>query len=289
MAQRNNLERALGGNPVNPDQGTPAAATQDSSTTFSFVTPTDFVDLPSKGRFYGEGHPLHQCETVEIRHMTAKEEDILTSESFLKKGVAVDRLLQAVIVDKNIKLKELLIGDKNAIIMATRVTGFGPLYETKIRCPSCAEQTDHSFNLDELDLSSGEELPSNVTLLSNGNFEIDLKVGKSSFKVEVQLLTGADESAWTAKKAKQKKMKLPEAPITSQLKMIIVGVNDITDGSLVEQFIESLPVTASRAIRTVYDEVMPNVDLTQDFECVECGHEGRIDVPLNVDFFWPDT
>ena len=129
MAQRNNLERALGANPVNPDQGSPAvAAGGTSGDLFSFVTPTTFVDLPSKGRFYGEAHPLHQSDTIEIRHMTAKEEDILTSEALLKKGIAVDRMLQSVVVDKRIKVRDLLVGDKNAMIIASRITGFGPQY-----------------------------------------------------------------------------------------------------------------------------------------------------------------
>ena len=289
MAQRNNLERALGGNPAATDQGSPAPTqtTATTSQTFSFVTPTDFVDLPSKGKSYGEGHPLHNVETIGIRHMTAKEEDILTSESLLKKGLAVDRMLQSVVVDKSIKIKDLLIGDKNALIMASRVTGFGPHYETKISCPTCSKMVNHSFNLNELELEEEGNLPDNVTLLENGNFEVNLE--NIDFKVQIKLLTGADEAKWTATKEKRKKMKLPEAAITDQLKMIIVAVNDVADKGLIKQFIDALPARASREIRASYDRVMPNVDLTQEFTCEECDHEGRIAVPLTADFFWPDT
>lgn len=288
MSQRNNLERALGANPVNPDQGSPATETT-SATTFSFVTPTDFVDLPSKGRFYGEGHPLHNTETIEIRHMTAKEEDILTSESLLKRGIAVDRLLQSVITDKTIKIQDLLVGDKNAVIMATRITGFGPIYDTAVRCPSCSETNEHSFDLEELTLDTNEETPENVTLLPNGNFQLELEIGPNTFTVEMRLLTGADEDKWTARKTKKKKLKLPESPITDQLKMIIVGVNEFTEGNMIDQFINVLPTTASRRIRAVYEQMMPDVDMTQDFTCENCSYEGRVGVPLGVDFFWPDV
>jgi len=290
MAQRNNLERALGGNPVNPDQGSPAPAVEDNSTTaFSFVTPTDFVDLPSKGRFYGEGHPLHGSDTVEIRHMTAKEEDILTSESFLKKGVAVDRLLQSVIVNKQIKVTDLLLGDKNALIMATRITGFGAGYETRIKCPGCDDICNHTFNLQELELDTAQELPESATLLPSGHFEVALEIGTTTVTVELKLLTGADENSWTARKAKQKKMNLPESPITNQLHMIIQGVNGMSDPNSIAQFIDVLPASASRKLRATYDKVVPDVDLTQEFTCDNCLHEGRIGVPLGVDFFWPNV
>ena len=287
MAQRNNLERALGANPVNPDQGSPAVATGGTSgDLFSFVTPTTFVDLPSKGRFYGEEHPLHQSDTVEIRHMTAKEEDILTSEALLKKGIAVDRMLQSVVVDKRIKVRDLLVGDKNAMIIASRITGFGPQYDTHIGCPACGETVENSFNLEELDLADKTEIPENVKLLENGNFEIHLKA--IDFVIELRLLTGVDETKFAAGREKRKKLKLPDAHITDQLKLIISAVNGITDPSLIKQFIEAVPTIASREIRNTYEAVMPNVDLNQEFTCPECDHEGRIAVPLTVDFFWPD-
>jgi hypothetical protein len=286
MAQRNNLERALGGkDPVVPDQGSPAA-TQTGGDTFSFVTPTAFVELPSQGRFYGEGHGLHNAETIEIRHMTAKEEDILTSEALLKKGVAVDRMIQSVLVDKTIKVTDLLVGDKNAIIIASRITGFGPHYETKITCPACTSTIDHSFNLEELDLVDQGELPENVTLLPNGNFEIHLS--SIDFTVQVRLLTGLDETRWTAAKEKKKKLKLPDSNVTDQLKLILTNVGGFEDGDHIKQFIDAVPTTTSREIRSAYESVMPNIDLNQDFTCTECSYDGRIGVPLTADFFWPD-
>ena len=113
------------GAPEGPPTPLPQAQAQQTQNLFSFPTPTEFVELPSKGLFYGEDHPLHRVETVEIRHMTAKEEDILSSETLIKKGLVMDRLLKSVIVDCNINPATLLIGDKNAIIMTVRETGFG--------------------------------------------------------------------------------------------------------------------------------------------------------------------
>ena len=116
MSVRNNEDR-LGAKNLGGDLPIPQAQQGEKPATFSFVTPTDFVELPSKGKYYSEGHPLHNTETIEIKHMTAKEEDILTSRSLLKKGLAVDRLLQNIIVDKRIDPNALLIGDKNAVLI----------------------------------------------------------------------------------------------------------------------------------------------------------------------------
>ena len=108
---RNNQDR-LG---AQPGGETPPVSqpTQQTKQPLQFVTPTEFVELPSKGAFYPQGHPLHNVDTIEIRHMTAKDEDILTSRALLQKGIAIDRFLQNVIVDKNVNIADLLVGDKN--------------------------------------------------------------------------------------------------------------------------------------------------------------------------------
>ena len=138
---------------------------------FTFVTPTTFVELPSAGQFYGEGHPLHECEVIEIKHMTAKEEDILTSEALLKNGLALNRLLQSVIVDKNIDPDSLLIGDKNAVLIAVRQTGFGDIYTTTVTCPACGATNEKDFSLEEKEVKLSE-VPDDVTVLDNGNFVV---------------------------------------------------------------------------------------------------------------------
>ena len=111
----------LGTQPVQNSSPPPQVAQNNDANPFSFVVPTEFVELPSKGKYYPEHHPLHNQETIEIKHMTAKEEDILTSRALLKKGIALDRLLDSVIINNKIKASQLLVGDRNAILIATRI------------------------------------------------------------------------------------------------------------------------------------------------------------------------
>ena len=112
-----------------------------------FVSPTEHVELPSRGRGYPQGHPLHNQETIEIKYMTAKEEDILSSQSLIRKGLAIDRMLQSVLINKDVQVKDLLIGDKNALTVAARVTGYGADYVTTVTCPACSTEQEFDFDL----------------------------------------------------------------------------------------------------------------------------------------------
>ena len=259
-----------------------------SPSPLSFATPTEFVELPSKGKSYPQGHPLYNKEEVEIRFMTAKDEDILSSRTLLKKGIAIDRLIQNILVDKSIKVDNLLIGDKNAIIIASRVTGFGSDYETKVRCPMCSEHLEYSFDLDEckaIEPNYEDLQKEGVTLTEDGTYTFELPRTKAT--VEVKLLTGADEKKLAKWAEKKKKFKLPESPLIDQLKMIIVSVEDNKDGHFVESFIENMPALDARYFRKIYDQISPNVDMKQQFECNVCDYEGDLEVPLTSDFFWP--
>ena len=148
MPTRNNEERLgvrdSGTNP--PIAPSSSEETPVPNTPLQFSTPTEFVELPSGGKNYPEGHPLHNVDSLEIRYMTAKEEDILTSRTLLKKGIAVDRMLQSLIIDKSISVDDMLTGDKNALIVAARVSGYGAEYSTSVSCPACGTSSKYTFD-----------------------------------------------------------------------------------------------------------------------------------------------
>jgi len=287
VSRRNNLER-MGAS--DNDASTPpiAATQQDTGDIFSFITPTEFVDLPSQGLQYPENHPLYKTSTIEIRHMTAKEEDILTSESLIKKGIALDRLVQSVLVDKSIKPHDLLIGDKNAVLIAARITGFGPQYHTSLTCPVCATTNETTLDLSDIQAKELPDFPENVTTTEKGNYVITLP-DYNNLEIEVRLLTGHDEKAIMGKREKRRKLKLPDTNITDQLTAIIARVNDITEPTALAQFAEQVPTRISREIRNLYETLVPDLDMTFGFECDNCSHVGKVDMPITADFFWPDA
>ncbi len=267
------------------EERAPEAPLAPSEGFFSFVTPTEFIELPSKGAFYGEDHPLHDCEVVEIRHMTAKEEDILTSEALLKSGMALNRLLQAVLVDNRIHPDSLLIGDKNALLIATRQTGFGDAYTTSINCTQCGTTNEKVFSLNSKEVKESI-VPEGVALLENGNFIY--KDPEYGLELELRLLSGRDETRIAKTLEKRKKLKTNVGNITTMLESIIVAVNDIRDPAAVQQVAAAMPVKLSRKLRAVYEQVMPNMGLHADFECDSCAYSERMEVPVTLGFFWPD-
>ena len=256
----------------------------------NFITPTEFVELPSKGAYYLPTHPLHNKKVIEVKHMTTKEEDILTSTALLKNGLAIHRLLENIIVDKNIKVEDLLLGDKNALIIAARTHGYGPNYETVVSCPTCTEQQEYGFDLSSLKINetSKEEMDEkNIKTTEQNTFLIPLP--KIDYTVEVRLLTDYDEKSLSKISEHKKKRKLPESPITDFLRAIIVSVNEIDDSSSLNSFVNSLPALHARYIRRVYDSLVPNLDLSHEFNCSNCNYEGILEVPLTADFFWPNA
>jgi hypothetical protein len=255
-----------------------------------FVTPTEFVELPSKGQFYPGDHPLHGQETVEIKHMTTKEEDILTSMALLKQGVALDRMLQSILVDPRVKVDNLLLGDKNALIIAARAYGYGTEYNTSLKCPDCNELQTYSFDLDSLKTQfPTEEIIKeyNIEISNSGTFLMALP--KTDYTVELRLISSAEEKKVTEAQTYKKKKNFPETPITDLLRFIIISVNSITDSAALGDFITTLPAIHARYIRRVYDKIVPSIDMKHSFVCADCNHEGTVEVPLNTDFFWPNA
>lgn len=280
MTERNNEQRLAVDQPASVSSEEKENKRQEL---LNFLNPTQFVDLPSRGKFYPKDHPLHNKESVEIRFMTAKEEDILTSRSLLKKGIAIDRMLESVLVDKSIKLDDLLIGDKNALIVGARITGYGAEYETKVQCPSCAANVRHSFDLENVKHTyPSEEIEKQ--LIENNCFKVQLPVTK--LDVEIRLLKGSDEKTLSKLSEEKKASKLEETPITDQLKTFIVSVNDLADKNVINKFVERCPAGDAKYLRKVFLENVPNLDMTQKFNCRSCEAEMEMEVPFTVDFFW---
>jgi len=287
---RNNQKRAKSETPSvenTPIEEKPQTQTQG----LSFSVPTEFVDLPSKGLYYAAEHPLHAAETVEIRHMTAKEEDILASQSLIRKGIVLDRMLQSILVDKDIKVKDLLVGDKNALTVAARITGYGSDYTTRVTCPACGAAQEFDFDLDshttvgaahnrdELNASIDE-----VEFTEQNTFILALP--KSEHQVELKMLTGEDETRLQKFQNKNSKDDASSA-LTDTLKSIIVSVAGHKDRASINGFVDVMPAIDSRYLRGIYQKLVPNIDLTQEFSCGSCGHSQDLEVPVTTDFFWP--
>jgi hypothetical protein len=239
-----------------------------------FKFPTETVELPSKGLVYPEGHPL-RSGTVEMKYMTAKEEDILTNQNYISKGIVLDKLLEALTMNK-IDIKDLITGDKNAIFIAARILGYGK---------------DYTFSYigkeHTVDLSIIENKIFNDSLISpKGTFIFTLP--KSETIVEFKLLSEKDEEKIKQEIEGLKKInKDSSTDITTRLKHQIVSVDGNNDKNSIKDFIDNyLLAIDSRSLRSYIKRISPDIDL--NYKIVIDGIEEDIDIPINLNFFWPD-
>lgn len=243
--------------------------------------PTQNIELPSKGYFYPEESLLSKGY-VELKYMTAREEDILMSQNLIRKGVVLDKLLQSLIVTP-IKYEELLIGDKNAILVAARILAYEKDYNATLSCPQCGEQNSVKVDLAKLDTQDGDE-----SKFQKGSSVAEVELPKSKKTVKVKLLTHADEQFISRELEGYKKLKTGVDPeITTRLKRMIISVDGDSERKTINEFVINMLSRDSLFLRRFLKDNMPDIDLSFDFQCESCSHGEKLPIPIGTEFFWP--
>ena len=250
-----------------------------------FSVPRDYVMLPSKGRIYPTNSPLHNLEEIEVRHLTAVDEDILTSRALLRSGKAIDTMLGNVIMNKSVNVNDLISGDKNAILTFLRITGYGPEYEVEIDCPGCNENLKHEFDLSKLTMRFLDVNPVNE---GDNRFDFTLPSG---INIEFKLLNSAEDQQISDEQDKLKRTTNSplEKNITTKYKHQIISVDGKDEQVFINNFVDTMNLRDSRAFRTYLEEVEPDVNMKQDYKCRMCGHSEEVEIPVTVGFFWPES
>ena len=238
-----------------------------------FKFPSEEVELPSKGLVYPTDHPLSSGK-VEIKYMTAKEEDILTNQSYIQKGTVLNKLLDSVILTEGVNQKDLILGDKNAVLVATRILGYGAEYKFTYRGE---EKT--------IDLSTLENKEFDESLITKGKNEFNFTLPNSKTPITYKILTGADELKIDRELEGLKKINKNAAPeLSTRLKYIITSVNGETGAKEIREFVDTfLLAIDSKALRRHLRDTQPDVDLRY---IDEDGKE--VAIPIGISFFWPE-
>ena len=239
-----------------------------------FKFPTEEVELPSRGLLYPKESPLSKGK-VEIKYMTAKEEDILTNQAYIQKGTVLDELIKSLIQTPGVKYEDLVVGDKNALLVAARILGYGK---------------DYTFNYNgeeqTVDLSAVENKPVLEHLFKKGVNEFEYTLPSTNTKITFKLLTGHDEKKINAELDGLKKINKNNSPeLSTRLKYMITSVEGNTDQKTIRDFVDNhFLARDSRAFREYVKEVQPDVDLT----FFPDGSNSKVNIPVGLSFFWPD-
>ena len=238
-----------------------------------FKFPTEMVDLPSKGLIYPEGSPLAEGK-IEMKYMTAKEEDILTNQAYIKQGVVLDKMLQSLIVTK-INYDDLIVGDKNALFIAARILGYGGNYTFEY------DGQSHTVDLSTLNNKEFDE-----SLITKGINEFHFTLPYSETKITFKILTSADEKKIEKELNGLKKINKDNSPeLSTRLKYIITSVGGDKEEKTIREFVDNyLLARDSRALREYIKLIQPDVNLNYT---LSSGVE--VTIPISLNFFWPDA
>ena len=257
--------------------------------------PTEIVDLPSKGLIYSKDNPLSSGK-VEMKYMTAKEEDILTTQSYIKDGSVLDRLFQSLIISNGeglpIKYVDIALGDKNAVMIAARILGYGKDYEVEIDDPT-QPGIKQKETIDLTQFEAGDYDGSGQIELHKNEFEFELPQSKR--KVTFQALTESKDrkikhQLEAQKKASRKLKDRTDKQLTIRLKNTILSIDGDTDQNTINHFVDNeLFAADSRALRMHINKVIPDMDLTYEFYSEETGERREMLLPMDLGFFWPQS
>ena len=239
--------------------------------------PSEEIDLPSGGKLYSKDSPLSSGK-IEIKYMTAKEEDILTSQNLIRKGTVLDHLMNSVILTKEVNVDDLLIGDKNAIMIAIRILAYGPEYTVEMTNPEDGMRFTHTFDLSELPY---KKIPSDVKFDTN-NFKFKLPLSKH--EVVFKLLNGRDEKNIASELESLAKLNTSRE-ITTRLKYSIISVDDKDDDAFVNSYVDNILARDSLALRNEMIRVSPDIEMVQEIDID--GDRRDVSIPLDINFFWP--
>ena len=242
--------------------------------------PTEVIDLPSQGKIYSKDSPLADGK-IELKYMTTREEDILMSENLIKKGVVIDKLLDSLIVTKGVKQKDLILGDKNAVLVASRILAYGPEYTTEIVNPNNTDQKiEHTFDLSQCPFKKIDEKVD----YSGNSFEYTTPIGKN--KIKFKILTGVEESL-IEKDIKASSKYGYDSSISTRLRHSIIEVDGDSKPETIVNFSQNLLARDSAALRKYILDISPDIDLTSEIKIG--GETVSVSIPLTVEFFWPST
>jgi len=253
---------------------------------FGIVVPAELVTLPSKGVLYSMESGLHRRTQLEVKAMTTREEDILTSTALIKKGTVITELIKSCVIDKSVDIEQLISGDRNALMIGIRATGYGSKYKPEMECPSCKTKQVKEFDLSQLAVKELEVEP-----VAEGVNEFDFTLPVTKARVTFKMLTGRDEEELVTAQARKKKLMASpiDTHVSDQIKSAILSVNDKRDRANLMFFVDNMPGRDSLALRDRMKTIQPGIDMTQLFECDSCEYTEEVQIPIGIEFFWPSA
>lgn len=251
---------------------------------FGWTVPVETVPLPSKGVIYSPDSILFGKETLQIKAMTAQEEDILLSQALIKEGTVIIHLIKSCLIDKTVNVNDLIAGDRNALMISIRITGYGTQYPVALNCENCGKKNELDINLADLGIKRLSIEP-----IENGKNEFSFLLPVTKKNVVFKFLNANDERNRQAKIDFIEKHSggMRSNNITSFLEASIISIDGIKDKNKITHFVKNMPALDSKKLRDYINDNSPGIELEQEYDCKFCSSHNKFSLPINSNFFWP--
>lgn len=289
--ERENKNRVFrqGAEPIAHEHGgVPRVSTADRMKQLFGVetVPADLVRLPSEGKIYPTNSGLFGRRELEIKAMTTHEQNILTSKAYIKKGTTITELIRSCVTDPTVDVDQLVAGDRNALMVAIRITGYGETFKTEVNCPRCGQANAAEFHLGKLALK-----PLGAEPIAPGVNEFEFRLPRMGVLVTFKILTAKEEEEIVSQHDRKKK--LLETPmdtlLSDQLKTALQSANGQRGRADLAMLVDNMTGLDANALRDRMNEVKPDIDMRQLFECAHCDFAEEVEVPIDLQFFWPSA
>jgi hypothetical protein len=291
-SRRTQIPKSVESEAVPPQQNMSPHMQQEKPNPFglSFAVATEIVHLPSGGKFYEQNSPISGLESLEIKSMTAKEEDIMINDSFIEQGIVFDKLIDSLMITQGVRAADLLDCDKVAILVSARKTGYGDGLDINHDCPECGELSTVEVSLsamlektktEKFEIEDTDQWKYDTT---SETLEIVLPV--TGLSARVKLLSREDIQFLQKSKEQKDRLNLPYNETIEFIRRALVSVNDIVDMSDLSKLIDILPAADARMIKYAHNMNVPAFDTKQNVTCPSCSTEVEKEVPFSVGWFW---
>jgi len=291
-SNRTRVPRTKKAEVIPPQQTAMPSIPQEKPNPFglSFAVATEVVYLPSGGRFYNEASPMNNVESLEIKSMTAKEEDILINNSFIEDGSVLNRLIDSLMITPGVRSDDLLDCDKVAVLISARKTGFGDELGIKLDCPECGSLEETTISLTKM-LEKSKTNKFEVKDTDEWSYDevsdtLAFQLPVTGLEARIRILPREDQEYLQKSKEKKQKLNLPHNDTVEFIRMALVSVNGVTDASDLSKLTDILPAADGRKIKYVHNMNIPTFDTTQEVTCPNCSANVEKEVPFSMGWFW---
>ena len=264
--------------------------TQESSNPFglSFVVNKEIVKLPSAGNFYSENSPLSGLESVEIKAMTAKEEDIIMNESFVNEGTVFNRLIDSIVTTPGVLAKDMQDCDKMAILLHARKTGYGDGIELSVICDHCDHKFETAASISKILEQSTASSEEGDWTIEEGSGLVCMTLPMTDIKVKIKVLTPEDREHLRLTIKKKKQLNIECSETVEFLRKVIISANDVVDEVMINQLCEVIPTSDVRKITKAHNSCTPSMDMVTNITCPSCNADLAKEVPFSLGWFWSE-